>query len=56
MKDCLRCHSAKAITCDLCRQPRPVIHIPTKVLGRYCERCCPACNPAPVEPPRRPAA
>ena len=39
--DCLVVHSSNGAICQLCRQLRPAIHIPTKVLGCYCERCCP---------------
>jgi hypothetical protein len=49
-RHCLRYHCV-ARRCGFCRQPQDAVHVPLGMMGRYCERCCPVCNPSP-EPPR----
>ena len=34
--------------CRTCGKQSGVVHLPTKVTGYYCEKCCPACNSKPA--------
>ena len=35
-------------TCRACGKGSAVVHLPTKFIGYYCEKCCPACNSKPA--------
>jgi hypothetical protein len=35
-------------SCQTCRQHTGVIYIPTRDVGYYCPKCCPACRDKPA--------
>jgi hypothetical protein len=50
---CMRARNSGRV-CDKCGDKPLVLHVPTRKAGAWCERHCPACNPA--GPELKPAA
>ncbi len=42
-RDCWRTQRVSAL-CDACHQPAEPAHLPLKVRGIFCPRCCLVCN------------
>ena len=40
------CFQSREVTgaCDVCKQPTPLMHLPMRPLGFYCEEHCPVCS------------
>jgi hypothetical protein len=36
------------ISCRACGERTDLVHFPTRYIGCYCSKCCPACNPKPA--------
>jgi hypothetical protein len=46
--DCF--HSRLRASCQKCGRITQILHLPMKLLGRYCPNCCPVCSG--LEPPQ----
>jgi hypothetical protein len=40
--------SRTVLACKACGKRPDVLHIPTRVVGTYCPKCCPACRRKPA--------